>query len=262
MTEPAFSAITALQGMAPEAQIDALRTLGAERFDPVGFRFIEALARRAAARRAEAASALDGKLGMALAEFGKRFEHAGREARDAFARGEERFPEAAAELRQHCETGDFGALHRTLARLEAHSGSGPLAQLLAYIAHHGPEGASGDRPAQAAGVMTEPPGELKSIKYFRSTWSKLSVDRQLALALAQAPENAGPLNPHFLALQSLKLMRELSPAYLEQFLSYIDALQWLEQADTGRSPPPKNAARGETGRKRRVASDAPLNRGR
>jgi len=31
--------------------------------------------------------------------------------------------------------------------------------------------------------------------------------------------------------RSLVLMRELSPEYLEHFVGYIDALQWLEQAN-------------------------------
>ena len=52
-------------------------------------------------------------------------------------------------------------------------------------------------------------------------------------------------------LQSLGLMRDISPAYLEQFMSYVDALLWLDQADSGRSPAQRNAARGEGGRKRK-----------
>jgi hypothetical protein len=44
---------------------------------------------------------------------------------------------------------------------------------------------------------------------------------------AGVPENAGPLNTNHLH-RSLSLMREVSPGYLEQFLSYVDALSWLE----------------------------------
>jgi DUF2894 family protein len=236
----------------PGVPIDALRARSADRFDPVGFRFIEALARRATAHRDDARRMLDRRLAKALIEFGERFDRAEREARDALASGTARFPEAADALRQHCDAGDFGGLHRLLAKLEAsQGGGGPLAELLAHIGRDTPEAPTGG-PAHADGAVIEPQGELKSLRYFRSTWSRLSVDRQLSHAFAQAPENAGPLNSHFLVLQSLGLMRDISPEYLEQFMSYVDALLWLDQAaDSGRSPAQKNAARGHGGRKRK-----------
>lgn len=237
------------QGMDPGVLIDALRARNAERFDPVGFRFIEALARRAAAHRIEARRILDRRLAKALAEYGERFDRAECEARDTLARGTARFPEAGDALRQHCDARDFGGLHRLLAKLETQGGSGPLAELLAHIGRHTPEGAAGG--PHATGAVVEPQGELKSLRYFRSTWSRLSVDQQLSHAFAQAPENAGPLNSHFLVLQSLKRMRDISPEYLEQFMSYVDALLWLDQADSGRSPPRKNAVRGERDKNRK-----------
>ncbi|MBS0545721.1 MAG: DUF2894 domain-containing protein, partial [Proteobacteria bacterium] len=102
------------------------------------------------------------------------------------------------------------------------------------------------------GPVTHPPRELKSLRQFRRTWSKLNVERQLSHAVARAPDNAGPLNSHHLALQALTQMRELSPAYLEQFLSYIDALQWLDEANAGRSGvKAKGAPRAERERKRK-----------
>lgn len=232
------------EGIDSGVLIDALRARGAERFDPVGFRFIEALARRAAVHRIDARHVLDRSLARAAAEYGERIDRAEREARNTLARGTARFPEAAEALRQHCDAGDFGGLRQRLARLEAQGGSGPLAELLAHIARYTPEGAAG-------GTASEPRGELKSLRYFRSTWSRLSVDQQLSNAFAQAPENAGPLNSHFLVLQSLSLMRDISPEYLEQFLSYVDALLWLDHTDSGRNQVQKNAVRGERNKKRK-----------
>ena len=235
----------------PGVLIDALRARSADRFDPVGFRFIEALARRATAHRDDARRLLDRRLAKALADFGERFDRAEREATVTLARSTARFPEAADALRRHRDAGDFGGLHRLLAKLEAQGGGGPLAELLAHVGRHTPDAPTGG-PAHADGAGIPPQGELKSLSYFRSTWSRLSVDRKLSHAFAQAPENAGPLNSHFLVLQSLGLMRDISPAYLEQFMSYVDALLWLDQAaDSGRSPAQKNAARGHGGRKRK-----------
>jgi hypothetical protein len=44
------------------------------------------------------------------------------------------------------------------------------------------------------------------------------------------PANAGPLNSHALVLQTLSLMRDLSPDYLRRFVAGVEALQWLERA--------------------------------
>jgi hypothetical protein len=38
-------------------------------------------------------------------------------------------------------------------------------------------------------------------------------------------------------------MRELSPGYLQQFLSYVDALSWLEQMNGGGALAGKDAPR-------------------
>lgn len=212
--------------------IEALRTQGAERFDAAGFRFIEALARRAAAQPDEARRLLELRLYRALAQFHERLERARPAAAEALARTTTRFPEAADALQRCYEAADFAALQRLATRLETRGGASPLAVLLAHA------GQPANSPP-AIGAAGEPAAvahrELKSLRQFRRTWSKLGVDRQLSHAAARAPDNAGPLNSHHLALQALKQMRALSPAYLERFMSYIDALQWLEEANSGRS---------------------------
>ena len=58
-------------------------------------------------------------------------------------------------------------------------------------------------------------------------------------ALEQAPKNAGPINSHALLLRSLALMREISPDYLNRFMSYADTLLCLEQCDKEKPDKPK-----------------------
>ena len=248
--ESAAPVANPLQAIEPGVLLDALRARGAGHFDPVGFRFIEALARRAAAHRDDARHLLNSRVSDVLAEFSERFDRAERQARDALARGTARFPEAGDTLRRHYDAADFGGLHRLLAMLEAQGGSRPLAGLLAHIGRHMPE-VAGREPAESTRGVVDSPGELKSLSYFRSTWSRLKVERQLSQAFAQAPANAGPLNSHFLVLQSLRLMRNISPDYLEQFMSYVDALLWLDQADSDRGPARKKAVRGGRDKKRK-----------
>jgi hypothetical protein len=197
------------------AVIAALRERGAARFDPVRFRFIEALSRRAEGYRGHARNLLDHRLAEALQEYSECFEQAQGEA------------ELAGDLESRCTPS-------------------PLAELAAYIAQRSAadterEGKPDDElPANSsANSSTDSPAEtsaeLKSIRYFRDTWSKLSVDQQLAQALAQAPENAGPLNSHQLVLRAFQRMRDISPEYLHRFMSYVDALLWLDQTDSGKA---------------------------
>ena len=202
----------------PEALIARLRTQGAEHFDPVRFAFIVALARRAASQRDDVKRILQDKLTKLLVDYGAPFEPA----------------------RATRQAGDSGGLARPVTGLEGPVQGSPLADLLVRLGQLAPEAPDGGSAAERV-APAETPGELKSVKYFRNTWSQLSIDQQLAHALAQLPENAGPLNSHHLALRSLKLMRDTSPAYLKRFMSYIDALFWLDQADSSRNPGKKTA---------------------
>ena len=44
-------------------------------------------------------------------------------------------------------------------------------------------------------------------------------------------------------------MREVSPGYLQQFLSYTDALMWMEQMTAAAAPPAKEAPRAGAAKK-------------
>lgn len=104
-----------------------------------------------------------------------------------------------------------------------------LGDLVRYMAQHAP---------------MAPTTELKSVHYFRNTWSRLSAEKQVTQALGQAPKNAGPINSHVVALRSLALMRDISPDYLNRFMSYVDTLLCLDQGDKAALPaarPPRTA---------------------
>jgi hypothetical protein len=87
------------------------------------------------------------------------------------------------------------------------------------------------------------------VRHFRNTWSKLSVDKQVAKALGQGPRNAGPINSHRLVLASLALMREISPDYLNRFMCYADALLCLDQSGQVRTTPAKKVSRAKAAKK-------------
>ncbi|WP_088507362.1 DUF2894 domain-containing protein [Burkholderia ubonensis] len=112
---------------------------------------------------------------------------------------------------------------------QARPASGALAGLVTHIAR--------DAQADRAGI------DPALIEYFRETWSKVRTEKQYRQALDQVPRNAGPLNSSSLVHRSLSLMRDLSPGYLQQFLSYLDALAWLEDLAGGGAQAEKEAPR-------------------
>jgi hypothetical protein len=200
------------------AALAAWRARGDDRIDPVRFRLIEAMARRAGAHDGEARRMLDERIARLLAAYGKALD----ERPDAIAPPEEASPARSA-----------------------------FADLIDHLAQHAPPPGEG---LAASGATPD----LKAVTYFRSTWSKLSADRRLTQSLAKVPDNAGPLNSHHLVHRALILMRELSPEYLNRFMSYVDSLLWIDQANgsmaaaaaasTPRADNPKKTGREKTGR--------------
>ncbi|MGJ8686487.1 MAG: DUF2894 domain-containing protein [Spongiibacteraceae bacterium] len=78
---------------------------------------------------------------------------------------------------------------------------------------------------------TAEPLALKSNQKMQRGRQERSLEKRIELALAEAPDSPGPLNPQMLAVKALSNMRELSPQYLSRFVAYLDTLFWLEQAE-------------------------------
>ena len=192
------------------ARLDALRDAGAAERDPVRFAYLDALLHRAAAQPASVQAVLHPKL-AALAD----------------------------DLENPAPPASIQA--------ESDSNS-PLAALLQHIGQHAQPASPSPRPVRPSSTVNPKNGpksaiapspaapELKAVAIFRDAWSKLSTEQQLTQTLAQAPDNAGPMNSQHLVLRSLELMRDVAPAYLQGFMSYIDTLIWLEHAVPSRIP--------------------------
>ncbi|MBU9677655.1 DUF2894 domain-containing protein [Burkholderia multivorans] len=185
------------------AMLDAWREQGAARLDPVRFHRLDALERRAAALDGDARRLLEARL-AALA--------------DEYAQLVARTPAPAGP--------DAPQAHAAPAHA---SSRGALAGLVERLAR--------DAQADRRGIDPE------LVDYFRATWAKVRTEQQYRQSLDQVPRNAGPLNSNSLVHRSLSTMRELSPAYLQQFLSYVDALACLEDLVGAGAQPDKDAAR-------------------
>ncbi len=202
------------ESMPPPAEtsaFDALRERGAQRLDPVRFRLAESLARRAGAHAGAARRVLDDKLAVLLQTL----------AAVAAAASQQ----AAGVVAPRPRRGALGELADHAARQKSTPALGPTTL-------------SREATPDSAGA------DARTLQFFKRTWSRLSADQRLAQSRASLPDNAGPLNSHHLVHRSLTLMRELSPQYLERFVGYIDALQWLEQANESAGQDAGAAARG------------------
>jgi hypothetical protein len=175
-----------------QERIDALRSDGSWRRDPVGFHYMEALARRLPGQPESVRRLLEAKLNAALAEYA------------------ERLPEMREPLRPRPEPDPAGA---------------GLAQLNEYIRR-----ATAARRQPSALGETPHEDELASVHAFRQVWASSRAAQQVEQAVSRKPPIAGPLNSHALVLDLLSTMRELSPDYLRRFLTHVETLQWLEQA--------------------------------
>ncbi|QHB56788.1 DUF2894 domain-containing protein (plasmid) [Ralstonia solanacearum] len=203
-------------GSRARAMLDAWRERGADRLDPIRFHRIDALDRRAAGHSGEVRRILDARLAKLVEDY------------------------------TGLERTACNADEAVRAATPGKPARGPLAGLIDDLASRAPAKGNGPdaiRTASHAASSIRAYPELKTLDYFRDTWSTVSTDRQLRQALDQVPRNAGPLNSSSLVHRSLLLMQELSPAYLRQFLSYVDALSWMEQMSAEAAPAVRDAPR-------------------
>lgn len=234
MSEPDQLAPT-LAGPDFQAEIATLREQGADQLDPVRFHYIATLAGQALLHQGEVRRILDTRLASALNEYRERLPAAVVTPPEPPAPEPVETPPVEAVL---VETKPVVALPPVAAPVAGgevevaprpEKPVSPLAELTRQIEQQGQESPEGGLQASLE-VGIEPRAELKAVRNFRKTWSKLSVDKQLAQAIGQVPENAGPLNSHLLVIRALTQMRDIAPDYLNRFMSYVDALLWLEQA--------------------------------
>lgn len=199
--------------------LDAWREQGADRLDPVRFQLIQTMANRAAGLANENTQrVLHARLAQLVQQYGARIE-------DAANTG----PTAAASSAAPASTA-------------ATSRDGALTGLLAHLAALTP--ADNTRTfATSVGNLRERYPELPVLDEFRSTWSRVSANRQVRQSEEQVHENAGPLNSNHLVHRALAYMRDVSPGYLHQFLSYLDTLAWVEQLQMSSEPPAKETKR-------------------
>ena len=240
--------------------LSLLEKMGADRFDPCRFRYIDSMARRALDQRQAVAQGVEANALKALRDylhdFSRERECAAVIVAHVTKKETEQGSASAAAIQELFECCDFRAVVRMQARLQG-STSGEMLKSLRVRLEQDQGGLGGspqelcfeeflrqqeddlvtsfsdpstasnssqvDRPEQVKS------GELKSVRRFRESLLKRNAEKLVAQAIEHAPENPGPLNPQMLVIHSLATMRDLSPHYMHRFVSYIDTLLWLEE---------------------------------
>lgn len=194
---------------------------------PIAFQRIVALQRRAARHQGDIRRTLDARLATLVQAYATTLE----QARDKPSA----MPVATA-LRDLLD--GFG--QRALARAQAGHGNQTAGGDAA-----GNDSAAASMPTVMAPMMSA--ADLPALQDVRKLWARVRSDSQVERSLARSPTNAGPLNSSRLVHRSLTLMHALSPEYLEQFLSYVDAMSWLEQLNDGGVLAAKDAPQTDVG---------------
>ncbi|MCC2597645.1 DUF2894 domain-containing protein [Pusillimonas sp. MFBS29] len=188
-------------------QLAEWRERGEDSLAPSRFLFMEALARRMAGQDGDAWRVLEERLLRYLRHY------------------QDEIVEPA---RQSAQCSQQAAAHGG-----REAASGPLGELLRDRTRLQMEGSGGGTTTDASAMQ---PLSLDPalIDYFRNAWASVSASRMVRQSGEQVPDNAGPLNSSGLAHRTLTLMQTLSPGYLQHFLSYMDALSWIEQLNEDR----------------------------
>lgn len=212
LTETQSSTATALASWPALHALQAtLRAAGAAQFDAVGWHYTERLAARASQQTGAVQALLCDKLQQSLHDLEARLDAA----------------TAAA---------DHGQTKAIAPRADAPSALAALLQdMTPAMADAGTGTESNAGIQRPLGWRAESP----RIRQFRKQLGQLHVQKQVSQAMAQAPQNAGPINSHMLVLRSLGLMRAASPDYLNRFMAYVDTLLCLDDAGQGQAPPKK-----------------------
>jgi len=181
-----------------KAALAALRVAGEHLCDPVGFHYMDGLAKRLPTQSDAVRRLLVDKLQLALAGYAQKLSQSS---------------SAQSKVATLSSGSDVVA-----------TSSNSLAELNRYLE-------SRTRADVEVGLIdwASDNSEMKSVRQFKQAWSQIQAEDQVKRAVLQGPKNPGPINSHTLVLRTLTLMRHLSPAYLQRFLSQADALLCLDR---------------------------------
>lgn len=186
--------------------LDTLREAGADRTDPVRFRYLESLERRLRTRGLQHGPHWQ-KLELAAARLAARVDHA-EPARPTHATSE---PSPLSGLLDLLNQSEQAAVPVSRSAIEQR-----------VLGDSGESGAGSPR-------SDDTPRPLKAMARVKSNQGAQALQARIHHAINSTPKEAGPMNGHRLVSRALTEMQRLSPAYLNRFARYTDTLLALER---------------------------------
>lgn len=244
--------------VSPQDQLNALREIAADHFDPTRFRFIEAMLRRAHEHSGSAREIIQRKALSALQEYRESFQRTQADAADIVAKLSAHSDDISAQAQALFDACNFTKLRRLQAQLAPTNPSASLTELNSQFGRDRPAQGTGPAhlddvlrqqeqqitaavttaaAAQDTAACTDRPTmqinsvELASGRQLRRSQEKSSARQRVRRAISDCPEGAGPLNPQRLVIRALTTMETLSPDYTNRFMAYVDTLLYLQQLD-------------------------------
>ena len=185
-----------------------LREAGADRADPVRFRYLESLEQRLRTQGLQGSVHWQ-KLEQAVSDYHARYDQVEPEPQPA----ETDTPSLLAALTEQ--------LNQVQTSASTDNRSSALEQLIFGSTENEPEPGSG-------GSAVQHPQPLKAMARAQADRGSEVRKARIRHAIEQTPEDAGPMNAHRLVSRAIAKMQNLSPAYLDRFARYADTLMALE----------------------------------
>lgn len=187
--------------------LDSLRQRGAERFDPVRFRYLESFERRLRANGLQQGAHWQ-KLEQAVADYQARLEVA------------EQPKQAPAASEQSLVSSLLDRLNQT-TETPAEAPRSTLEQRVF--------GETSELEQTRTASSSNSPQPLKAMIRARADQGTHALQERIRHAIESTPKDAGPMNAHRLVSRALAEMQKLSPEYLSRFANYTDTLIALER---------------------------------
>jgi hypothetical protein len=235
------------------AFIAELKQRQANNFAPARFIYIETLLIKAQTAKSSIGKALKYKVELELNNYQQDFSQALQKSKTLAQQTIKNNPASAAQIEQLLLNCQFMAIERLAVQLQPIEAS-PIARLNDYInqelsqSHNEQQISFSDMLSKIESKAVknyqshsqqqvnkkDQEAELKSFNSFKQFKGKYDTDKLVEQIITLRPANLGPLNSHMLLIKSLESMRDLSPQYLSRFMTYIDALLRLEDANNSK----------------------------
>ncbi|AMQ88358.1 DUF2894 domain-containing protein [Marinobacter sp. LQ44] len=189
--------------------LDSLRQAGADRLDPVRFRYLESFERRLRAK------------GLQHGEHWLKLQQAVSDYRTYHAEADSAEPALKPTGGQN--PSQLGNLVDTLNR-STEAPEPPPRSVLEQRIFGGEE----ERPGE--GPVIDSPRPLKALARVTTGQEARALQQRILQSIESTPEEAGPMNAHRLVSRALAEMQKLSPEYTLRFARYIDTLLALEKS--------------------------------